>query len=386
VTLGSQTLTISNGSTTYTGIIQGTGGLTLSGGTQTLSGANTYTGATTINGGTLQAGANTALAQTSAYTVASGATLALNNFNETIGSLAGAGTVTNGGGNSRTLTVGDTSSTTFSGVMQNGAAGAFNLTKQGSGTLTLSGTNTFTGVTTINAGTLALSASGSVATSSQVNVANAAGTFDISNTSAGATITTLNGVANSNVTLGSQTLTLSNGSTTYAGIIQGAGGLTLTAGTQTLSGTNTYTGDTTINGGTLALSGAAGSIATSSQVNIANAAGTFSIAGNTAGAVITTLNGVANSHVTLGTQTLTISNASTTYAGIIGGTGGLTLTAGTQTLSGANTYSGATTINGGTLQAGATNTFSSASAHAVTGTLDLKDSTRRSVRSPAPEP
>src|SRR6202035_329838 len=101
VTLGSQTLTISNGSTTYTGIIQGTGGLTLSGGTQTLSGANTYTRATTINGGTLQAGANTALAQTSAYTVASGAALALNNFNETIGSLAGAGTVTNGGGNSR---------------------------------------------------------------------------------------------------------------------------------------------------------------------------------------------------------------------------------------------------------------------------------------------
>ena len=56
VTLGGQTLTISNGSTTYAGIIQGTGGLTLTGGTLTLSGANTYTGVATISAGTLQIG------------------------------------------------------------------------------------------------------------------------------------------------------------------------------------------------------------------------------------------------------------------------------------------------------------------------------------------
>ena len=67
---------------------------------------------------------------------------------------------------------------------------------------------------------------------------------------------------------------------------------------------------------------------------------------------ITTLSGVANSNVVLGGQTLTLSNAASTYDGVIGGTGGLTLTAGTQTLSGLNTYTGATTINGGTLQAG----------------------------------
>jgi len=95
---------------------------------------------------------------------------------------------------------------------------------------------------------------------------------------------------------------------------------------------------------------------------VANAAGTFDISGTSSGATITTLNGVANSHVTLGGQTLTISNGSTTYAGVIQGTGGLTVTGGTPTLSGANTYTGATIVNAGTLPAGATHTFSSSSA------------------------
>jgi autotransporter-associated beta strand protein len=89
---------------TYGGVISGTGSLTQAGtGTTILTGANTYTGATNVNAGTLQAGANTTFAQNSAFTIASGATLALNNFNETIGSLAGSGTVTNGGAASRTL-------------------------------------------------------------------------------------------------------------------------------------------------------------------------------------------------------------------------------------------------------------------------------------------
>src|SRR5262249_59202804 len=96
-----------------------------------------------------------------------------------------------------------------------------------------------------------MSGSGSIASSSQVNLTNAASTLDISNTTAGATVTTLNGALNSNVTLGSKTLTISNGSTTYAGLIGGTGGLTLTTGIQTLSGGNTYSGATTINGGTL---------------------------------------------------------------------------------------------------------------------------------------
>src|SRR5262249_4588712 len=149
-----QTLTISNGSTTYSGIIQGAGGLALSAGTQTLSGANVYTGATTINGGTLQAGATNAFSAASAFTVTG--TLGLNGFSQAIGSIAGAGTVTNGTNTAVTLTTGaDNTSTSFSGVIQNGGGtGAVALTKTGSGTLTLSGANTYSGATTVSAGTL----------------------------------------------------------------------------------------------------------------------------------------------------------------------------------------------------------------------------------------
>ena len=341
VTLGAQTLTLSNASSTYAGIIQGTGGLTLTAGTETLTGTNTYSGTTTINAATLALTGTGSIAN-SIVNVNNAAGVF-----DISGTTAGASIVSlNGVANShvtlgaRTLTISN-ASTTYAGIIQ--GTGGVTLT---AGTQTLSGTNTYTGVTTINGGTLALSGTGSIATSSQVNVANAAGTFSISATTAGATIVTLNGVANSHVTLGAQTLTLSNASTAYAGIIQGTGGLTLTAGTETLSGTNTYTSATVINGATLALTGT-GSVATSSQVLLASAAGTFDISGTTSGATITTLNGVANSHVTLGAQTLTISNGSTTYAGIIQGTGGLAITGGTETLSGINTYTGATSVAAG---------------------------------------
>jgi outer membrane autotransporter protein len=114
-----------------------------------------------VNAGTLQAGAVNAFSPFSAFTVASGAALGLANFNQTIGSLAGAGSVTLG---SAMLTTGnDNTSTTFSGTM----SGSGGLTKIGAGTLTLSGASTYAGPTNINAG--ALNVNGSLASTVFLN-------------------------------------------------------------------------------------------------------------------------------------------------------------------------------------------------------------------------
>ncbi|MFT3938462.1 autotransporter-associated beta strand repeat-containing protein [Rhodopseudomonas sp.] len=143
-----QTITgaVSDGDTA--GIIQKNGD-----GKLILSGPTSYSGGTIINAGTLQLANSNMLSATTAATVASGTTLDLGGFDQTIGSLAGAGSVALG---AALLTTGaDNSSTNFSGAM----SGTGGLTKQGTGNLVLSGTNDYTGPTTINAGTLSVNGS-----------------------------------------------------------------------------------------------------------------------------------------------------------------------------------------------------------------------------------
>ena len=130
-------------------------GLVKTGGTSSLStlalhAQETYTGATTVNAGTLQIiGGDNRLPTGTAVTLAnfSGATLDLNSFNQTIGSLAGGGTA---GGNVTlgvgTLTVGNATNTAFAGII----SGLGGLTKAGSGNQTLSGANSYAGLTTVN--------------------------------------------------------------------------------------------------------------------------------------------------------------------------------------------------------------------------------------------
>lgn len=165
----------------YAGVItDGTGGRKISlvmsstgGRTQTLSGTSTYTGSTTINVGTLRAGAaagGQAFGNLSAVTLSStsGATLDLNGFNQTIGSLAGGGTA---GGNvalgAGTLTTGgNNTSTSYAGVI----GGSGGLVKAGSGIFTLSGSNTFSGATTVSAGQLQIGSAGAVNSTSGITV------------------------------------------------------------------------------------------------------------------------------------------------------------------------------------------------------------------------
>jgi len=150
---------VNGSSLTVSGAISGAFNLEKNGaGILTLSStANAYTGTTTLAAGILQPGIAQGLGNASAHTLSAGATLRLNAFSATIGSLAGAGTVENGGAANATLTAGaDNSSTTFSGTLQNGATSTFGLTKVGSGALTLGGTNTYTGATTVSGGILRL--------------------------------------------------------------------------------------------------------------------------------------------------------------------------------------------------------------------------------------
>ena len=91
---------------TLSGTIGGPGGFTKIGaGTLTLSGAGTYFGPTFVNAGTLQAGIANAFSPNSNYTIASGAALDLNGFDQTIGGLTGTGSVINGGAAIPTLTI-----------------------------------------------------------------------------------------------------------------------------------------------------------------------------------------------------------------------------------------------------------------------------------------
>ena len=119
-------------------------------GTVSLSGANTYTGATSINAGAVDADAVNTLPIVSAVAVASGASLNMLNNSQSIGSLAGSGTVNMGSGN---LTTGnDNTDTLFSGTI----TGAGGLNKVGSGIFTLDGSPQYLGDTLISAGVLRL--------------------------------------------------------------------------------------------------------------------------------------------------------------------------------------------------------------------------------------
>ena len=146
--------------------VSGTGKLVMDiVGTLFITSDNTYSGATILTSGTLRAGSTGALSPNSDFTVNS--TLDLNGFNSAIGSLSGTGTVLNNGSSSATLTAGqNNTSSVFSGVLEDGPTATLALTKVGTGTLTLTGANTYTGTTTVSAGALVVN--GSIASADTV--------------------------------------------------------------------------------------------------------------------------------------------------------------------------------------------------------------------------
>ena len=198
---------------------------------------------------------------------------------------------------------------------------------------------------------LALTSAGSIANSADV-IAN--GSFDISGTTAGASITTLEGAGG--VSLGARTLTLTNASGTFSGVLAdgglfgGTGGaLTIAGGAETLTGVNTYTELHHDRPWRNAEPGWRRLDCLTRPIRWST--GTFNISGASGGVDVVSLSG--SGHVILGANTLTLTNAADLFSGFISGTGGLTIGAGTETLTGVNTFSGTTLIDtGATLQLG----------------------------------
>jgi outer membrane autotransporter protein len=334
----------------------------------------------------------------------------------TAGSIAGAGTYFLG---SKQLTVGsNNSSTTVSGVIEDGgAAGGTggSLVKVGTGTLMLTGVNTYSGGTTISQGTIAVIAdTGLGAPTGSLTFNGGTLQFDSSFNLSPSRAITLN--AANNGFAGGGTFDTNGFTTTISQVIQGAGGLTEAGGgVLVLSGDNTYAGGTTISAGTLQVGngGATGSLGsgpvldnsalafnrsgtvtvpgaitgTGSLTQESPAGGTLVLTGeNTYTGGTTIISGILElgSGGTTGSIVGNVTNNATlefdhsntfTVAGVISGSGGVAqIGTGTTILTANSTYSGLTTISGGTLAAGGVNVFS-ANSHTIVqsgGTLALQ--------------
>ena len=224
---------LSSGTTTLAGNISGSGGLAQMGGNLlSLTGSNNYAGPTTISAGTLAMGGSNALLGATRMSISSGAVLDLGRYSPTIGSLTGSGTVTNSvGGSTSTLTLAPvTGTTTFSGVIQNGN-GQTALSLNGPGTEVLTGSNTYSGSTTIATG----------------------GILQIGSGGATGSINSTGGVTDN----GTLAFDLS-GPATFSKAVTGSGSLVqMGPGVLTLATSNSYTGGTSVSKGTLDIASAA---------------------------------------------------------------------------------------------------------------------------------
>ena len=419
-------MVISNNTKTYTFAgsgIGGVGGLTKQGiGLLVLNQTNTYSGNTVISNGTIQlGGVNGIPGGGGKGDVTLNGTLDINAHSQILNGLSGNGTVDTVAGGTPTLTIGTSgSSSEFDGILQN-SAGTLTVTKNGSGTLTLGGNNTYSGATTISAGTLKLANTNALGSTAGATTVSANATLDLNGQTIAENITLNSGASliNSNASAATVAgnITADNSSFTTIG---GIGNITLATITHASGGaqfdvTNLDTGivdlaGTVDNGymnlhvaaGTVVLdkTGAVGQRATSAlfvEGGIAQLGGTTGdqiFDGNTVTinsgtldmngrnetiGILTGPGGVILNSAASTTGTLTIggNNAvgSDYYGDITDGAGkvGLTKTGtGTsQTLQGMNTYSGPTVVANGTLTLVGESGISNSVLVNVLGTLNI---------------
>ncbi len=440
--------------------LTGSGVFTKTGsGTLTLSGPNTYTGGTAINAGTLvvatggsigHADTDIAIADTgaAAFTLTGGSVAARALV---LGFSGGTATVTLSGGTLTTTEVArwsGTSTVTFdggtlraaadTGLLLNGfttgsaiiasggltidtdghsastasaLSGVGGLAKIGSGTLTLSGANSYTGGTAVNGGTLVVAAGGVInhpaadlvvadtGAASFIQTGGSATVRDlilgpnghaaavtlsggllvaenITRVSPGSTLTfdggglratsdtgpVFNGFTAGSLTVASGGITFDTDghSVVFSTPLSGVGGFTKSgSGMLTLSGGQAYTGITTVSAGTLrftgslatdhfAVNGGALELTAPSALGATTVSGGVLDLGGFSHTGSIALSGGTVQNGSLPTSQIIASGG--TISAILTGSGGFTKTgSGTLTLSGANTYSGPTVVEGGDL-------------------------------------
>jgi len=280
---------VTTGTETYAGQITGAGNVEVNqttGNTGTiilsgLTGTGNYTGTTSVGAGTLEFNNSSAMTLSGGISISTGASVDFEQAATTTANYLGQLT---GGGN----------------VVVNQAAG-------NTGTVILSGTNGYTGATTISDGTLQINSSGSlISSTSGYNINNSAAVLDFEQVS---------------------------GSGAFSGVISGAGKVNINTVAGSIgrvilgNASNSYTGATTIAGGILQLNSSGATISPSSSINISNSAASLDIEQSSGiGSYNSVINGPGN---------LLVNTAS-------GSTGTVVL--------GQPQYTGTTTLLGGGLQ------------------------------------
>ncbi len=276
--------------------------------TVVLGGLNSWSGQTFVNEGTLRLGVTDGLPTTTILNVNDAAIFDLNNFDQTVSGLNGNGRITNSVNTNRTLVVYSPDPSVFSGTIR----GNLNLNKSGSGSLTLSGANTYNGSTQIADGSVRVGADAVNGTSplgiftAQVLLTGDSGVYTAgpytvpqgvlvdpsvpgTKTIGGdsAHVSTFNGPI---TLLDPVNLTAAaGGRVSFNGVISETtgGGLSVTKsgeGIVNLTADNIYTGPTAVNAGTLLVNNSTGSGTGAGDVTV-NAGATLGGSGHIAGSV-----------------------------------------------------------------------------------------------------